>query len=197
MSPSTIVLIALLALFIGVLIPVLVQLRATLRQMERRLETTGARLDKILDDSEVVTHRLARVSSGLEGGEETVHSLMTSLGELSRIVNRTSSWLAVGAAVGPAVASAVRAYRERGETGEEEVHEMREETVVRETVPGAPAQQVPGAKVAASAPVFTTHERRQAGDRRQSTAHRQGGSVPPDLVQEQSKQQPAQEQSRT
>jgi uncharacterized protein YoxC len=125
MNASTAIWIALAALFLGVTIPVLVQLRSTLKEMQERMKSTGDRVDQLLDDSQVVAHRMARMSAGLEGGEDSIRDLLSAVGDLSRVMNRMTSWMgiasSVGAAVGPAVASAVHAYR--SPPGEEEEEE--------------------------------------------------------------------------
>ena len=115
MSSVSLVLIVLLALLVGVFSPMLVQLRATLKAMERRIQETGGRLDRVLDDAQIVAHRLARISRGFDGGEESLKDAMDAIRNLTATMNRLTSWTGiastVGAAVGPAVASAVQAYR--------------------------------------------------------------------------------------
>ena len=117
MSSVRIVLIALVALLVGTFIPVLIQLRATLKAMERRMEDTGGRIDRFLEDSQVVAHRLARISSGFDGGEDAVKNAMDAIRNLTAVMTRLTSWAGiastVGAAVGPAVASAVQTYRSK------------------------------------------------------------------------------------
>jgi uncharacterized protein YoxC len=122
MSSVSLVVVALVALLIGVSIPVLLQFRATLKAMERRLEDTGKRLDLFLEDSQVVAHRLARMSGGLEGGEDSIRDAMDAIRNLTAVMNRMTSWAGlastVGAAVGPAVASAVQSYRSSFDEGD-------------------------------------------------------------------------------
>lgn len=123
MNTASLVVIVLVALLIGASIPVLVQLRATLKATQKGLEALRQRLDTILEDSQVVAKRLARVSDGLEGGEDSIRDLMLAIRRVSGVMNRSSSWIGIasslGAAVGPSVAAAVQAYRSRQSLEEE------------------------------------------------------------------------------
>jgi uncharacterized protein YoxC len=153
MSTSSVILIAILSLFVGVTIPVLIQFRATLRELEQRLRTTGGRLDRVLEDSEIVAQRIAHLTEGFDGKEHAVGELLTSVSELSKAMTRVSGWMgiasSVGAVVGPAVTSAVRAYRSsRWEESEEEGTQQeassdKESTVGRPDRPASPSPAVP------------------------------------------------------
>ena len=110
-----IVLVVLVAVLVGAAVPVLVQLRATLRAMETTLQRSGARLDEALGATVAATRRIDGLVARLEEGGR-IEQLVDGVAAVSRMVSqlrdaaRVAS--AVGAAVGPAVAAAVHAFRE-------------------------------------------------------------------------------------
>jgi uncharacterized protein YoxC len=114
-----IVLVVLIAVLVGTSIPVLVQLRATLRQAEQSLRTTGERVDRTLDEAQIAAERLNRLLSGLDGGEKQLAGLLTSIGQLAKSVDRVKSTVnvaaAVGAAIAPSVVAMVRSFGENSD----------------------------------------------------------------------------------
>jgi hypothetical protein len=110
-----IALVVLAALLVGAAIPVLVQLRATLRAMEKTLQHSGARLDQALGATTAAAGKIEALVVRLEEGGR-IEQLVDGVAAVSRMVNQMRDTLrvasAVGAAVGPAVAAAVRAFRE-------------------------------------------------------------------------------------
>jgi hypothetical protein len=108
-------LVVLTAMLVGAAIPVLVQLRATLRAMERTLQRSGPRLDEALGATVAAAGRLDALVVRLEEGSR-LQQLVDGITAMSRMVSplrdtvRVAS--AVGAAMGPAVAAAVHAFRE-------------------------------------------------------------------------------------
>ncbi len=112
-------LVVLAAVLVGAAIPTLIQLRATLRAMEKTLQRSGSRLDEALGATSAAATRIdALVARVEEGGriEQVVDGIATASRMVSRLQDTARVASAVGAAVGPAVAAAVRALREdRGE----------------------------------------------------------------------------------
>ena len=110
-----IALVVLAAVLVGVAIPVLVQLRGTLRAMEKTLERSGARLDDALGATTGAAARIEGLVARLEEGGR-IEQLVDGVAAASRAVGQLRDSLrvasAVGAAVGPAVAAAVHAFRE-------------------------------------------------------------------------------------
>ncbi len=110
-----IALVVLAAVLVGAAIPVLVQLRATLRTMEKTLQQSGARLDQALGATTAAAGKIDALVVRLEEGGR-IEQLVDGVAAMSRMVNQLRDTLrvasAVGAAVGPAVAAAVRAFRE-------------------------------------------------------------------------------------
>jgi hypothetical protein len=110
-----IALVILAAVLVGAAIPVLVQLRATLRAMEKTLQRSGARLDEALGATTAAAGRIDALVVRLEEGgrvEQLLDGLTAVSGMVSQLRDTVRVASAVGAAVGPAVAAAVRAFRE-------------------------------------------------------------------------------------
>ncbi len=114
MSTSLVIVLVLLALVVGMTIPLLLQLRATVKEIREQLRSTKPRIDELLAESQTVVHRVALLTSRLEGGDEVLHDSLHSLRELNILVGRATKWNGLASALGalvPAVASAVHAYR--------------------------------------------------------------------------------------
>jgi hypothetical protein len=114
MEPWRVVEIVLLSVTAGALLPAILQLRATLRTAQSRLDRTADRLDRTLDEVGVAAGRLNRATEALDDGRR-VRELMDAIESLSRTVNqlRRSAQVAtaIGAAVAPTIEAAVRAMR--------------------------------------------------------------------------------------
>ena len=110
-----IALVVLAAVLVGAAIPVLVQLRATLRAMEKTLQRSSARLDEALGATITAAGRIDGLVVRLEEGGR-IEQLVDGIAAVSRMVSQLRDTVrvasAVGAAVGPAVAAAVHAFRE-------------------------------------------------------------------------------------
>lgn len=107
MEALALVLVALLALLIGAAIPVLVQLRATLR------EVAGAAAQ-----TRVAVEEIRRLAAELQGSGAATRELLGSAADLAAALQRLKGSVtlasAVGAAVAPAVAAFVKTMREGG-----------------------------------------------------------------------------------
>ncbi len=107
-------LVVLAAVLVGAAIPGLVQLRATLRAMEKTLQRSGARLDEALGATTAAAGRIDGLVSRLEEGGR-IEQLVDGIAAVSRMVSQLRDTVrvatAVGAAMGPAVAAAVHAFR--------------------------------------------------------------------------------------
>jgi hypothetical protein len=108
-------LVVLAAVLLGAALPALVQLRATLKEAQRTLRRSGPRLDAALEATTAAVGRLDALVARLEG-EGRVEQVMEGLASLDRLVHQVRDGVrvasAVGAAVGPALAAAVHAFRE-------------------------------------------------------------------------------------
>jgi hypothetical protein len=118
-----IALVVLAAVLVGAAIPVLVQLRATLRAMEKTLRQSGTRLDEALGATSAAAGRIDALVERLEEGGR-IEQLVDGIAAASRMVSQLRDTVrvasAVGAAVGPAVAAAVHAFREDREAARPE-----------------------------------------------------------------------------
>jgi uncharacterized protein YoxC len=104
------VLVALAAVIVGVAVPVLVQLRKTLRAAEQTLETTGRHLNEALNQLSVTLERVNRASEELEHGVKRVSSLLAALGgigdALGKVRQTVGSVASIGSIVGGAFLAA-------------------------------------------------------------------------------------------
>lgn len=108
-------LVVLAAVLVGVAIPVLVQLRATLREAEKTFRRSGARLDEALGATVTAAGRIDALVARLEEGGR-IEELVDGIAAVTRMVSQLRDTVriasAVGAAVAPAVAAAVHAFRD-------------------------------------------------------------------------------------
>ena len=115
MSPWQIAILVVVTLFVGLLIPSILQLRATLRAIETVATRTGSRLAVTLRNIELSSERIEHLTRGTEGGERQISELMQRLDEANEVLRRlcrTAQFASsVGAAVGPAVMAAIHAYQ--------------------------------------------------------------------------------------
>jgi hypothetical protein len=102
------------AVLVGALIPVLVQLRATLRALEGTLVRSGSTLDEALHSTAAAARTIDSLGARL-AKDGQLEKLVQELSALSRLalqlgdVGRVAT--AVGASVGPALAAGLAALR--------------------------------------------------------------------------------------
>ena len=103
----------LLAVLVGIAIPVLLQLRSTLKTLESVLKKTGRNLDEALDEITSAAQRVNVLGKELEEGATRMRMLFDVAGDigkgLGKIKNAVSTASAAAGAVGPAVTAAVKA----------------------------------------------------------------------------------------
>ena len=128
METGQIVLLGLLAVVVAFLVPALVQLRRTLRSTEVFLESTRPRLERTLEDLQASTARFNAMTASVEQTMVRMRPTMSGAADdLTRSINRFRGSLgivsAVGAALGPALAAAIKAFvmRGRGDAGAEDL----------------------------------------------------------------------------
>ncbi len=113
MNALLIAAVILLAVLVGAAVPVLIQMRGTLKSAQTVLDRVGPRVEQTLDDIDAAVVRLDRVIERLEKGSEKANELFdaaASLGSQVRRLRRSMrTAVAVGSAVGPALAAALRA----------------------------------------------------------------------------------------
>jgi hypothetical protein len=110
------VVLAVVALLVGALLPAVVQLTLTLKALRAAAERTEGALVSITATAERIDRITARLEEGgrvdnLLGAVDSFSRTVTRLQETARVVS------AVGAAVGPAMGAAMRAWRESRDDG--------------------------------------------------------------------------------
>lgn len=104
----------LLAIIVGALIPVLVQLRKTLRAAETVLGSTGPKIDKTLDEVSEAAARINQVGRTLERDAEGLRVFTDAAANLGKSLKQAHDSLrvvtAIGAAVGPAITAGLRSF---------------------------------------------------------------------------------------
>lgn len=126
-------LLALVALFVGLTIPVLLQLRSTLKE----IRSAARDLKPTLQDARVSARRIEHLTRGVEGREQSVAEVLDSAGDLARALDRLKDTTRVATAVGASVAAAVKSFRDtRAAAAEEAAAE--EAAAESEEEPSAP-----------------------------------------------------------
>jgi len=114
MGNSQTALVVLAAVLVGGTIPVLVQLRATLRATQKMVQTVGARADVALSEAGAAAARIDSLVVRLDGGERVEQLIdgVAAVGYMAKELRRSLKIAsALGAAVGPAVAAATHALQ--------------------------------------------------------------------------------------
>lgn len=108
--------VVLLAVLVGATVPVLIQLRSTLRTARELLDRVGPKLDGTLTQVREVSQRLNRVGGGLEKSTKRAQLLLDAAGDMGEAIQGLRESMktaaAVGSALGPAIAAAVKALTE-------------------------------------------------------------------------------------
>ena len=94
------VLIALVAVLVGAAIPVLLQLKKTLKEAEETMEVTGRHLNEALDQLSITLERVNRAAVELESGVTRVSSLLAALGGIGDALGKVRSTVGTVASLG-------------------------------------------------------------------------------------------------
>ena len=135
----------LLAALLGLLVPTLLQLRATLRSAQTLIDRVGPQLESTLGETRSAAERLNRTGDELEKGTQRAVSLLHAVGDIGQTLTKINrSWqtaAVVSGAVGPAIVAAVKAFVDErpGTETTGETAEVTQETV--ETTDNGTAQQ--------------------------------------------------------
>ncbi|HEV8700881.1 MAG TPA: DUF948 domain-containing protein [Candidatus Polarisedimenticolia bacterium] len=104
--------VVLLAVLVGAAVPVLMQLRRTLRSAENVLESTAPKLDRTLEEVSEAAARINRLGKSLERDAEGLQVFTDAAAGLGRSLKQAQASLrimtTVGAALGPAIAAGLR-----------------------------------------------------------------------------------------
>ena len=103
------------ALLVGALLPLLFQARATLRSVQRLVDTAGPQMVRTLAALDAAAGDVRSLTRTAEGGGPTLEAFFEAVAGLTTTANQMRGALktasAVGAAIGPAVVAAVQGYR--------------------------------------------------------------------------------------
>ncbi len=142
----TLVIMVLLGVLVGASLPVLFQLFMTLGSARRSIQRIGPKLEGILSDVRTTTQRINTGTTGFDESTQRAKQLLDAVGDLGetvRSVNRTlKPAVAVGTALGPALATAVHALIERfGHHRADAAEDGRAERPVPEEPQDSPTEQ--------------------------------------------------------
>lgn len=103
------IIVALAAVLVGAAVPVLLQLRRTLKMAEQTLDTTGRRLNEVLDEVTTTLTRVNRASEEMESGLKRVSSLFETLGGIGDALVKVRSSIGAVTSIGSILGGAVLA----------------------------------------------------------------------------------------
>jgi len=103
------VLVALVGVLVAVAIPVLLQLRKTLKTTEETLEVTSRHLNDALDQLSITLERVNRAADEMEGGVKRVSSLLAALGGIGDALVKVRSTVGTVASLGSILGGALLA----------------------------------------------------------------------------------------
>jgi uncharacterized protein YoxC len=125
------VLVALVAVLVGAAIPVLLQLRKTLKTAETTLETTGRHANEALNQLSLTLERVNGAADELDRGVKKVSSLLVALGGLGdalvSVRSTVGTVMSFGSIIGGAVLGAM-GFAPRDKDREDATRESSEET---------------------------------------------------------------------
>lgn len=114
---AQLILVAIVALLVGAVVPVLISLRATLRRADRILETLEGRIGGTLnrvDDVLSETKELAgRANDGIDSAQPVLLAAQELVQFAQSLQRSAGKAAAMGAAVAPAIIAAVHALRKQ------------------------------------------------------------------------------------
>jgi len=109
METLGVIALVLFALMMGFVIPVLLQLRATLKSAQQLIETTTPRVDAALRDVSQLTQRVDAIASEVEGHLPRVRKMVEATDGVVHSLERLHGSLKMVGSVAPAAFAAVKA----------------------------------------------------------------------------------------
>jgi uncharacterized protein YoxC len=103
------VLVALVAVLVGVAVPALLQLRRTLKAAEQTLESTGRQVTQTLERLTNTLERVERAAQDLESGVNLAKSLFEAMGSIGDALGKIRSSVFAVTSIGSIVGSALLA----------------------------------------------------------------------------------------
>jgi ABC-type transporter Mla subunit MlaD len=140
-------LVTMAALVAGAAIPLLFQLRATLREISKKVTSVEESLQPTLEDARIAVHRIRLVTDAVEGDEanfgRNFNELVDSASELAATLRGLGNSAKVATAVGSAVAAGVRAFRDSPRQGQaqQEPFAQQQEPFAQQQQPMAQQQE--------------------------------------------------------
>jgi hypothetical protein len=115
MESAVIALVVLAALFVGALLPLLFQARATLRSVQRLVDSATPQLLRTIGALDAAAGDVRSLVRSADQGGPDLNAFFEAVAGLTTTVNQMRGALktasAMGAAIGPAVVAAVNGYR--------------------------------------------------------------------------------------
>lgn len=102
--------VVLLALLVGMTIPVLLQLRATLKSAQQFMESTSSRVEKALTDFTQASRRLDTLASDMEANMDRAKRVLDTAEQMAQSVDEIRNSMKVVGMVAPAVFTAVKTF---------------------------------------------------------------------------------------
>jgi len=103
------ILVALAAVLVGAVIPVLLQLRRTLKMAERTLDETGRHLNEVLGEVTTTLTRVNKAADEVEHGLTRISSLFEALGGIGDALVKVRSTIGTVASLGSILGGVVLA----------------------------------------------------------------------------------------
>src|SRR6185436_18891090 len=100
------VLVALVSILVGAAVPVLLQLRKTLKAAETTMDTTGKHVNDALDKLTTTLERVNSAADELDKGVKKVQSLLAALGSVGDALSKIRSTVGTVASLGSIVSAA-------------------------------------------------------------------------------------------
>ena len=115
MSAAVIALLVLVSVLAGALLPLILQARTTLRSVQAVLDEGRPKLLQTLDELSQAAHQVKAVAADVEEAAPQITAFLDTLGEVRETIEQVQGTVrsasTVAAAIGPAVAAAVQAFR--------------------------------------------------------------------------------------
>lgn len=99
-----------LTLLLGALMPVLFEVGRVARMARQRLEDTGPKLDRLVDDAQVSAKELKVVARALSSKESDLVRIRQSVTKAVDAFEKVEKGLRTGSAIGAAIAPAINAF---------------------------------------------------------------------------------------
>ncbi|QQR91005.1 MAG: hypothetical protein IPJ88_04540 [Myxococcales bacterium] len=104
------VLVVLAALFVGAMLPVLLQLYVTLASVRKELRKSSKHATRVFDEAHETLVQASALVKHISSHKEDFSQLAHSVNEVTRMVNQLKSTITIASAAGAAIGPAVQAF---------------------------------------------------------------------------------------